>query len=101
MHKQCDIDDYGYPTAGAAQEAGQYMVTLTYQCQKGEGNTRDPRYYICYVNANKERVVLSATTTKQTLTFTLASGYPLYLGGYGGVERESRVSDQLSALVSQ
>ena len=95
VHKQCDIEHYVYPTAEAPQEARQY------QCKKGEGNTRDPRYYVCYVNANKERVVLSATTTKQTLIFTLASGYPLYLGVYGGGERESRVSAQLTAVDSQ
>ena len=101
VHKQCDIAHYVYPTAEAPQEVRQYTVTLTYQCQKGEGNTRDPRYYVCYVNANKERVVLSATTTKQTLTFTLPSGYPLYLGVYGGGERESRVSAQLTAVDTQ
>ena len=47
VHKQCDIEHYVYPTAEAPQEARQYTVTLTYQCKKGEGNTRDPRYYVC------------------------------------------------------
>ena len=74
VHKQCDIEHFVYPSIDAPQEAREYTVTLTYQCQRGEGNVRDPRYYVCYVNANKER---------------------------GGGERESRVSAQLTAVDTQ
>ncbi|EGD33427.1 hypothetical protein HMPREF9071_1922 [Capnocytophaga sp. oral taxon 338 str. F0234] len=101
VHKQCDIDHYTYPGVETTQQGHQYTLTLTYQCKKGKDNVRDPRYYVCYVNAQKELVTLRATTTEQTVRFSLPSGYPLYLSVYGGGERESRVSAQLSAVDTQ
>ena len=38
VHKQCDIEHFVYPSIDAPQEAREYTVTLTYQCQRGEGN---------------------------------------------------------------